>query len=106
MQNNNQIDDEEEEVIINKNIYRNKTYEEVSRIYRQIGSCNRMLDDNTKYCVCCNRCLGKYYYDNTHKNSQKHHMNRINLINYLCKHMSDTNDNRVVDILLYMVDNN
>jgi hypothetical protein len=68
----------------------------------QIRKCNRMMDDKTTYCVCCRKCYDKYYFKHTHRQSRKHNRNHVDLIKYLC----NSGDDRAVDIMLYVVDNN
>ena len=75
---------------------------EIDDICRKISACNRMMEDDTKYCVCCNKCYDKYFYMHTHKQSKKHRRNHNELIKYLC----NVDDERVPDVILYMVDNN
>ena len=73
----------------------------VDFMYRKIRTCERLMDANTSYCVCCNKCYDKYFYIHTHKQSKKHRRNYADMIKYLC----DTEDDRVPDIILYTIDN-
>jgi hypothetical protein len=92
-----QNQDEEEEIIYN--IYQNET--NIDFMCRKIKTCERLMDANTSYCVCCAKCYDKYYYAHTHKKSRSHRQKYNDMIKYLC----NVDDERVVDIILYTIDN-
>jgi hypothetical protein len=73
----------------------------IDNICRKIRSCDRLMDNKTKFCVCCSKCYDIYYFKNTHKQSIKHLRNYNRLIKFLCS----SGDDRVPDIILYMIDN-
>jgi hypothetical protein len=75
---------------------------EIDRICGTLRKCDRWIDDKTTYCVCCEKWYDKYYYHHTHKQTRVHTRNHVDLIKYLC----NTGDDRVADVILYIVDNN
>jgi hypothetical protein len=69
----------------------------------RIRTCDRLMDyKTTTYCVCCENFYDNYYFKHTHKQTRIHTRNHTDLINDLC----NIDDERVVDIILYIVDNN
>ncbi len=64
---------------------------------RKIRTCERLVDANTSYFVCCLKCYDKYYYNHTHQPSKFYIPNYGYLIDYLC----NSNDERAADIILY-----